>query len=149
MATAQSLGFTDEQVVQHAAARTAQAHGVHESAQAAVTGQSLAEKGGPLRSLTADARIAFRHPDRGEPAQRVDETAAQLGHADEAPRQQDLAGRLEQYRLGGDGLRDLFEQRGQGDRGARLARRSERKLFWRAVGGPGDPRRSPARKDIL
>ena len=69
MAAAQRLGFADEQVIEHAAARAAQIHGVHEIAQAAVTGQSLAEKGGPLRGLAADAGEAFDDVHRSEPAQ--------------------------------------------------------------------------------
>src|SRR5665811_1247463 len=94
MATAQRVGFTDVHVVQHAAVGAPQSHDVHEVAQAAFTGQSLAEKGGPLRSLAADTRVAFHRVHRSEPAQHVDETAAQLGRAGEAPRETLLSGRL-------------------------------------------------------
>src|SRR5665647_2856209 len=95
MATAQRVGFTDVHVVQHAAVGAPQSHDVHEVARAAFTGQSLAEKGGPLRSLAADTRVAFHRVHRSEPAQHVDETAAQLGRAGEAPRETLLSGRLE------------------------------------------------------
>ena len=145
MAAPHRLGFTDEQVVQHAAARAAQAHGVHEVARGRRRRPVPGREGRP--PARPRCRRARNPSTTCTGANRLSASARRRRSSGTRARRPDSRisrGASSRISLGGDALGHVLEQRGQGDVRTGVARQPRRRAP--PASSPGRRRSTPLRR---